>query len=170
MRFTCGRSLYKYGADRLSTALVLLGWAVLAAGCAPKAGPDPSTARAELDAATARYSGFVRAMAGDSIAAMYAPDGEMLGAGMHAIQSPDSIRRFLAGFTNVKVDSETMTRGAITVGDTESVVWGTYTQVATVAGQPPVHVSGRFVTQWVRRPGESWKIRRMLTQPAPVSR
>lgn len=170
MSSTWGRSLCRRRANRLSTALVSLGWAVLAAGCAPKAGPDRSTTTAELDAATARYAGFVRGMAGDSIAAMYAPDGEMLGAGMHAIQSPDSIRRFLAGFTNVKVDSETMVRDAITVGDTESVTWGTYTQVATVTGQPPVRVSGRFVTQWVRRPGESWKIRRMLTQPAPVSR
>jgi ketosteroid isomerase-like protein len=147
----------------------MLAWLALVAGCArPTADPAATTAR--LDAELARYSGFVRTMSGDSIAAMYAPDGEMLGAGMHAIQSPDSIRRFLATFTHVSVDSETMVRDAITVGDTESVVWGHYAQTATVAGQPPVHVSGRFVTQWVRRPGGPWKIRRMLTQPAPVNR
>jgi hypothetical protein len=149
------------------TSVILLAPAV---GCGPGAHVDPSVTTAELDRATACLAGFVRTMAGDSIAAMYAPDGEMLGAGMHPIQSPDSIRRFLATFTNVSVDSETMVRDAITVGDTESVVWGHYTQVATVNGQPPVHVSGRFVTQWVRRPGETWRIRRMLTQPAPVDR
>jgi ketosteroid isomerase-like protein len=142
----------------------------LVAGCGRTAGPDAAAITEQLDAAMNRYSGFVRAMAADSIAAMYAPDGEMLGAGMHPIRSPDSIRVFLGSFTNVRVDSETMVRDAITVGETESVQWGTWTQVATITGRPPVHVSGRFVTQWVRRPGEPWKIRRMLTQPAPVDR
>ena len=168
MGISSRRSLCTSGVVRGLVLPALFAGFLLVSGCGGS--PDVSATTAQLDAAIARYSGFVRDMAGDSIAAMYAPDGEMLGAGMHAIQSPDSIRRFLTGFTNVKVDSETMTRDAITVGDTESVVWGTYTQVATVTGQPPVHVSGRFVTQWVRRPGESWRIRRMLTQPAPVNR
>ncbi|HUK63870.1 MAG TPA: nuclear transport factor 2 family protein [Dongiaceae bacterium] len=150
--------------------LAFVAGLALVAGCSGGAGPDASATIAQLDAATARYAGFVHAMAADSIAAMYTPDGEMLGTGMHAIQSPDSIRAFLAAFTNVKVDSQAMNREAITIGDTVSVVWGTYTQVATVTGHPPVHVAGRFVAQWVRRAGEPWKIRRMLTQPAPVER
>jgi ketosteroid isomerase-like protein len=148
----------------------MLAGSILAGGCGGDARRGASDTAHELDAAIERYSGFIHAMAADSIASMYAPNGEMLGDGMHAIQGPDSIRTFLASFTNVKVDSETMIREAITVGDGEADVWGTYTQVATVSGHPPVHVSGRFVTQWVRRPGEPWKIRRMLTQPAPVDR
>jgi len=168
MLATWRRSLCKLGRFRALMTGALLAASVI--GCSSHAGVDAVATTVALDAATARYSGFVLAMAGDSIAAMYTPDGEMLGTGMHAIQSPDSIRHFLGAFTNVKVDSETMVRDAITVGDTESIVWGRYAQTATVNGQPPVHVSGRFVTQWVRRPGESWRIRRMLTQPAPVNR
>ena len=116
----------------------VLATLIFAAGCGGRTGPDTAATTAQLDAAMERYSGFVRAMAADSIAAMYAPDGEMLGAGMHAIRSPDSIRVFLGSFTNVRVDSESMVRQAISVGDTESVQWGTWAQVATVAGRPPI--------------------------------
>jgi uncharacterized protein (TIGR02246 family) len=156
--------------SRSLLAATLAACGLIVVGCSASRRPDVSATTAQLDAATARYAGFVHAMAADSIASMYAPDGEMLGAGMHPIQSPDSIRAFLSSFTNVRVDSQSMSRDAITIGDTESVVWGTYTQAATVTGQPQVHVSGRFVAEWVRRADGTWKIRRMLTQPAPVGR
>src|SRR5262245_29228166 len=90
-------------------ALVLLG------AC----GPD---ARHELDGYLARYNTFVRHMQGDSIAALYAAQGELVTGG-GVIRGPDSIRTFLAGFTNVTVDSSAMWADSVNLSDSGAVQW-----------------------------------------------
>jgi len=132
--------------------------------------PPAALARAEVESALVHYDSLVRRVAGDSIAALYTPDGELLGTGQRTIRGRDSIRAFLASFSNVRVDSARMTSLAVSVLGDEAVQWGTYEQTATIAKRPPVHVTGRFVADWVREPAVGWRLRRMLAQPAPPDR
>ena len=131
-----------------------------------RAVPD-STARRELDAALVRYDSLIRRTAGDSIAAMYTPDGEMLGTNMATVKGSDTIARFLAQFVGVRVDTQQMHAEALTIADTEATQWGTWRQAATPPGQAMVHVQGRFVAQWIRGCDGNWRLRRLLTQPTP---
>lgn len=122
-----------------------------------------SDAARQLDAALVRYNGFVRHMQGDSIAAMYAPDGELVVRGRGTLRGPDSIRTFLASFTNVTVDSAAMWGDSVRTTDSGVVQWGGFYQQATVTGRAPVTATGRFVSLWKREPGGRWALRRMQT-------
>ena len=153
-------------------ALALLAGLVLAApslhaqaGCRPSV-PD-SVARREIDAAMVRYDSLIRRTAADSIAAMYTPDGEMLGTNMATVKGSDTIARFLAQFAGVRVDTQQMRSEAVSIADTEATQWGTWRQAATPPGQAMVHVQGRFVAQWIRGCDGNWRLRRLLTQPTP---
>lgn len=124
-------------------------------GCAPRR-------REALDAQLRRYNAFVGRQAGDSIAAMYAADGELAAPGRSPITGAAAIAAFLATFTAVHVDSSAMWADSVVVTDSGSVQWGHYYQRATVASRAPVTVTGGFVALW-RREAAGWRLRRMRT-------
>jgi ketosteroid isomerase-like protein len=126
--------------------------------------------RLEVESTLARYADLVGRVANDSIAALYTSDGELLGTNMRTIRGPDSIRVFLSSFANVRVDTARMRSDGISILGNEAVQWGTYAQTATVPGRGTVNVQGRFVAHWLRQPDGTWRLRRMLAQPAPVDR
>ena len=153
---------------RLTIAVGFTGLVCLAA-CAPP--DDQAASRRQVEAALVHYNSLTRQMLGDSIAALYTPDGELLGTNAPTVRGPDSIRAFLARFAGkVTVDSARMWSDAITVAGSEAVQWGRYEQFATPVNQPQVHVQGRFVADWVRDSTGAWRLRRMLAQPAPLGR
>src|SRR5262249_51945160 len=134
-------------------------WCVVLVGlaaCGVRSAPS-------LDESLARYNRFVRHEYGDSIALLYAPDGELGLPGRAPVRGPDSIRTFLASFTAVRVDSSAMWVDSISVTDSGVVQYGGYYQQATVEGQPPVRATGRFVALWRLRPDGYWLLRRMRT-------
>jgi ketosteroid isomerase-like protein len=94
------------------------------------------------------YTALIRVVASDSIAAMYADDGELLEAGMAPLRGPKEIRAFLAQF-----DGKVVVDSASTVSE----------------DQPPGKFSGRYVARWRRTPEGPWKLTRLLMQPAPPS-
>jgi hypothetical protein len=120
---------------------------------------DPDTGlRAEL----ARYNQFVAHQWGDSIAAMFASDGELAVPGRAPLRGPAAIREFLAAFTNVRVDSSAMWSDSVVRTDSGVVQWGGYFQRATVTGQPPVTAHGGVRAVWQRR-ASRWELRRLET-------
>ena len=133
--------------------------------CGP-AVPD-AAARAEVESALVRYDSLVRRTVGDSIAAMYTEDGEMLGTNMAAVRGPAAIGAFLAQYRGFHVDTQAMRSEAITMAGSEATQWGTWRQAVTPPGQPMVHVQGRFVAHWIRGCDGRWRLRRLLTQPTP---
>jgi uncharacterized protein (TIGR02246 family) len=160
-------------AVRLSSALlVVLGTAAACTGAAPNpaAGSAAKPAAPSIDAVTAieanyqRYDEFIRQVNGDSIAALYTPDGEMVGT---KAQGPAAIAAFLNGYKNVTVESNRHVTDALTVVDSLAVHWGRYRQKAMVSGKP-VDASGRFVIEWHRMPDGRWLIRRLMTLPDPA--
>lgn len=140
---------------RLAPALLLLSTWLLACRA--------HHARA-LDAELARYNAFVARQAGDSIAAMYAPDGELDVPGRAPLRGPAEIAGFLAGFTGVRVDSSAMWADSLVPSDSGVAQWGHYYQRAVVAGRvEPITVRGGFVAVWRRDAQGRWRLRSMRT-------
>jgi ketosteroid isomerase-like protein len=156
---------------------------LFSAGCAavPRAGstktyegPLPATpgeaaaATAEIGAALERYAAFTRALASDSIAAMFTADGEMLQPGMTALRGPAGVLGFLRPLEQqATVESATMTATSLTVAGHSAMQWGDYYEVVTPRGQPRGEFRGRFAIEWRREGDGQWRIVRLIVQPAP---
>jgi len=124
--------------------------------------------RQAVIAAMEHYTALIRAVASDSIAAMYTEDGELLEAGMAPLVGPQAIREFLAQFDGkVVVDSASTASDDVEVFGSTAYQWGSFSQVARVQDQPPAKFGGRYVARWRRTPEGQWKITRLLMQPAP---
>lgn len=131
-------------------------WLLVIAGCRVTSTPD-------LNATLARYNSFVRRDLGDSIAAFYAPDGELV-TERGPIRGPAAIRSFLATFTNVQVDSSAMWADSVEVTDSGVVQWGGYYQRAIAPDRPAVTATGRFIALWRQGRDGRWLLRRMQAQ------
>ena len=114
----------------------------------------------DLTATLVRYNNFVRHELGDSIAALYAPDGELV-TPSRSIRGPAAIGAFLATFTNVRIDSSTMWTDSVRATDSGLVQWGQYYQRARVLDRPPVTATGHFVALWREQSDGRWLLRRM---------
>lgn len=108
---------------------------------------DPAASRA-VAAAMEHYTALIKAVASDSIAAMYTEDGD------------DG---------KVVVDSASTVSDDVEVFGTTVYQWGSFSQVARLQDQPPAKFGGRYVARWRRTPEGQWKLTRLLMQPASSS-
>ena len=143
----------------------------LALGCRAEPGVPPSAAEADASAraAMAHYSRLLNGSPpnADSVAAQFAPTGELLGGGGDPVRGPDAVRAFLSSFGKVQVDSAVTEVTASTVSGDRVTLWGTFSQRAVLGSGAPLHPHGRFVAEWVRDASGRWLIQRMLTAGAP---
>jgi len=95
------------------SAVTLVG--VFLACSSGRARSGDAEARQAVVAAMEHYTALIRVVASDSIAAMYADDGELLEAGMAPLRGPKEIRAFLAQF-----DGKVVVDSASTVSDAHS--------------------------------------------------
>jgi ketosteroid isomerase-like protein len=145
----------------------LLGTGLAAAAEAPPSDPT-AEARAQVEAAVQSYAAAIRGSV-DKLADLFAPDGELIQPGMDPLVGPEAIRAFLAPLIKrVRIEEATMTSRAIDLYGDEAYVWGDYSQRVAVGEQPLATFTGRFVAQWHRAEG-TWKLRRMMVQPAPTA-
>jgi len=150
------------------SAVTLVG--VFLACSSGRARSGDAEARQAVVAAMEHYTALIRVVASDSIAAMYADDGELLEAGMAPLRGPKEIRAFLAQFDGkVVVDSASTVSDDVEVFGDTAYQSGSFSQVAKVQDQPPGKFSGRYVARWRRTPEGPWKLTRLLMQPAPPS-
>jgi uncharacterized protein (TIGR02246 family) len=126
-----------------------------------------STDAARVEDALRNYERLLRAKDSAGLAAMYAPDGELLEPGMDPLKGPEAIRKFLDSFADVQIESATMTADATEAWPDHALQWGHYAQRVIPPGQPAGEYTGRFVIEWTRRPGGAWLVRRLLVQPSP---
>ncbi|HEV7668534.1 MAG TPA: nuclear transport factor 2 family protein [Thermoanaerobaculia bacterium] len=150
-------------------AVWLPGLGVVLAAPAPDPQAGGSKERAQVEAAVQAYAAAIRGKA-ETLANLFAADGELIQPGLDPLVGPEAIRTFLAPFAaRVKIEEATMTSRAIDLYGDEAYVWGDYSQTVAVGGEKPAaKFTGRFVAQWHRTAG-AWKLRRMLVQPAPAS-
>ena len=121
--------------------------------------------RTEIDSAMHRYNRFMQAGPPDSLAAMFAEDGDVYD-GENALRGRSAIRAFYEPLTrNVRIESATATTRAIESSGTRVLQWGEYVQNASQVGGPVTHFRGRFVAEWERGPEGQWLIRRIVVLP-----
>ena len=125
---------------------------------------DPALARAKVREAVERYVAVSRTVNADSIAAFFAPNGVLFEPGIAPIQSADSIRRFMASFPGVLVESASVVLDTIELHDSTAYVWGNYFERLSFPGQPRSEQRGRFVMQWLRF-SDAWHLLRYYRIP-----
>lgn len=143
-----------------------LALAVLS-GCGGSTPRSQAERGRDLDAAINHYGRLVKAMASDSIAALYTDDGELGGEGQPTISGPDSIRAFLHRFDEYHVLAATMMVDSSRLAGDTGIQHGRYTQRVRLPAGDTVEVSGRFTAEWVIGSSGKWRIRRMGTSPIP---
>ncbi len=143
--------------DRAMLAAVLF----LTIPSAATAGTPESDVRAALQ----RYAHLVQKMDHAAIAAMFAPDGEVVNPGRDPIHGPAAIEAFLRQFDAYHVLSETMAARTTVVDGDRATQTGTYHQRVRDPDGKVLDVSGNFTLEWIRDASHVWRIRRAATAP-----
>jgi len=152
---------------RLVLALLALPALLASAACAPRARPAaPATPEQDVQAALAHYADLVQKMDSPGIAAMFAPDGEIVNPGQTPVHGPAAIEAFLKQFEGFKVLSETMTADTTTVTGASAVQTGSYRQTVRTPDGQTLNVSGGFEAEWIRDAAGVWRLRRLGTKPS----
>jgi ketosteroid isomerase-like protein len=146
------------------TAAALLLGAFVLAGCATR--NDTKADRLRVEARLQLYSARLLAMDSPAIAAMFAPDGEMVNPRQPPVHGRESIAKFLAGFADYKVLSNVDEASSTAIdGDTAEQL-GTYRQKVRSPDGQLFDVSGRFEIAWLRNAAGEWQILQLETFPS----
>jgi hypothetical protein len=116
----------------------------------------------EIEDAMHHYDDLIRSVNPDSIAAIYAPNGQL--GDNPAIVGRDSIRSFLKTFSGFNVLETVSTSDSIGFHGDTATQKGTYYQRTILPEGDTVRVGGSFTTTWTRIDGR-WYIAKMLTRP-----
>jgi hypothetical protein len=114
----------------------------------------------EIEEAMHHYDDLIRSVNADSIAAIYAPNGQL--GDNPAIVGRDSIRSFLKTFSGFNVLETGSTSDSIGFRGDTATQRGTYYQRTILPEGDTVRVSGSFTATWIRIDGR-WYIAKMLT-------
>jgi len=117
--------------------------------------------KAGVEQAMKTYDRYILSMNSDSIALIYAPDGEL---GKMA-KGRDSIRSFLNRFKDFRVLSQTSETEKISIDQDSAIQMGSYSQTVIIPSKDTVAVKGSFTALWIWSGTSGWLIRRMETQP-----
>src|SRR5581483_1283248 len=134
----------------------------------PTSMPTPTVDdTAALGAEMQQYDQFVLKMDSQSIANMFASDGELVNAGRVAARGPENIRKYLMSFDGqVQVQANASHIDSVQVTGDTAVMKGTYSQKAlVVATKQVVQASGHLEAEGKRQPNGGWLIERMSTAP-----
>ena len=122
--------------------------------------------RAEVEARLRRYSALVLAGDNAGIAAMFAPDGEMVNPKRPSVRGRAAIERYLCGFSDFHVVSNADEESSLAVdGDTAEQL-GTYRQSVRSPDGQVFEASGRFEIGWVRDASGAWLVAQLATFPS----
>lgn len=136
----------------------LRGWLIFGSCRNPPDTPD-------LREAMIKYDRLILKTDADSIALLYANDGQL----GDIAKGPDSIRRFLFKFKDFKVLTQISTIDTICRIRDSGYNAGRYFQRVIVPHQnsaDTVSVKGNFKSVWIRIPEYGWRIKKMQTEPA----
>ncbi len=122
---------------------------------------QPQHSKESVELAMKQYDRLILKMDMDSIALLYTEDGNL----GNIARGRDSIRKFLAGFKNMKVLSQTSVSDSITIKRDTAWQKGFYHQTVIVAEKDTVKVKGAYFATWVWMPQNGWHIKKMETTP-----
>lgn len=149
----------------MRTAAALLSLVLVLCGCASHA--DTKLRQAEVRERLAQYASLLQAMDAEGVAAMFAPDGEIVNPRQPPVHGRAAIRKFLEGYADFKVlSNEDRADSTLIDGDTSEQL-GTYHQRVRTPDGRVIEVSGRFEFAWVRDASGVWLIQQAATFPEP---
>lgn len=150
---------------RLARTTALLLFALLFACENPRAARLRAD-KAEVEARLQRYSARTLAMDSAGIAAMFAPDGEMVNPKRPPVRGRAAIEGFLSGFSDFHVVSNAEEVSSTVVdGDTAEQL-GTYRQSVRSPDGQVFEATGRFEISWVRNASGEWLLSQVATFPS----
>ena len=164
---------------RTFAAFVALA-ALLQLACYSSEAGDTATTSADASASDAsavqeitrqgeRHNAAWRLSNADSVAAVFAPDAELMFPDAPDVEGRDAIRQMLAGmFDSTRVESLDVRPDTIEVYGSSAMEWGTYEEVVAPRGQPKVRFEGRYLLHWQRQPDGQWAIRRFTGNTTKV--
>jgi uncharacterized protein (TIGR02246 family) len=144
-----------------STALVLSLF--LLAGCAGR--KDTKVDRARVEARLQQYSGLVLRMDSAGMAAVFAPDGELVNPRQPPVRGRAEIEKFLAGFADYKVLSNVDVATSTLIDGDAAEQLGTYRQSVRSPGGKVFEASGRLEIGWVKDAAGEWYMAQLATFP-----
>jgi len=138
--------------------------AILLGGCAH---PDATKIeRPRVEARLQEYSARLLAMDPAAIAAMFAPEGEMVNPRQPPVRGRAAIENYLAGFADYKLLANAdVADGTAIDGDTAEET-GTYRQTVRAPDGQKFETSGRLEVAWIRTPAGEWQIMQLETFPS----
>jgi ketosteroid isomerase-like protein len=113
-----------------------------------------------VESAMKQYDRLLQKMDPDSISLLYTKDGD-LGNMAHG---RDSIRKFLSGFKNITVLSQSSTTESIQISADTAFQKGMYYQ-KDVIGKDTIAIKGTYTATWLWETQNGWLIKRMETKP-----
>jgi uncharacterized protein (TIGR02246 family) len=138
-------------------AVLLLG------ACATKR--DTRLDHDRVEARLQQYSHLLLAMDTAGMAAMFAPQGEMVNPRQPAVKGREAIRKFLDGYADYKVLSNADLSASVVIdGDTAEQL-GTYRQEVLSPQGRKFEASGRLEVAWTRDSAGEWYIQQLETFP-----
>jgi hypothetical protein len=123
-------------------------------GCQPGHGT-----KEELISCMKQYDRLILKTDGDSIALLYAPDGEL----GRAAKNRNQIRNFLFNFRHYKVLYQSSSIDSLAIDGDTAFVNGIYHQKVIVPENDTVSVKGTYASKWEWLHKEGWRIKRMDT-------
>jgi ketosteroid isomerase-like protein len=149
----------------LKKAAAALLSALLLSACATK--KDTKIDRARVEARLQEYAELTLKMDLAGLAAMYAPDGELVNPSQPPIRGRAAIQKFLEGFSGFQVLSVADVPGSTLIDGDTSEQLGTYRQKVRSPEGRLFEVSGRLEIAWVKDPSGEWYISQLATFPGP---
>jgi len=127
--------------------------------------PARPAAEKEVRAALAQYGERARKMDHAGVAAMFAPEGEIVNPGSPPVHGPAAIEAFLRGFEGYRVVEYVLTPERTVVHGDHATQTGRFRQVVRTPDGTEVRPSGAFTIDWVRTAPGVWRIQRASTTP-----
>ncbi len=144
--------------------LFLAAAGLLLAGCL-----HPDVAKIERPRVQARlqhYAELVAAMDTEAIAAMYAPEGEMVNPRQPPVHGREAIQKFLDGYSDYHVLANADTADSTLIDGNQAEQIGTYHQSVRAPSGKVFETGGRLEITWQKNDAGEWEILQLATFPA----
>jgi ketosteroid isomerase-like protein len=143
-----------------------LACALVLAGCVNQKVEKMKFDKAVVEQRLQRYAQLTLAMDTAGMAAMFAPEGELVNPKVPALRGRDAIAKFLAGYSDYKVLAvEDVATSTLIDGDTSEQL-GTYRQKVRAPDGQIFEATGRLEINWVHTAPGVWLILQLATFPA----
>jgi outer membrane lipoprotein-sorting protein len=111
-----------------------------------------------------KYDRYLLTLDADSLATIFAENGELGQEGQQSITGRETIRTYMKSFTNIKIYENRSESESIQFSGDSAVQKGKYDQRLSFHSDT-VQVTGEFNAVWVKENGNDWLLRKMMTKP-----